>query len=468
MNRRGTMRKRLVIGAAAVLLLAAMAAVAAIYLGNRREVTTSSEAAYKAYQEAMENQSRFYLKDAREGFARALELDPLFAEAMLGLARLSDEDQGRALVRRAAKQREHLTERERLHVDLMLAAREHKPDEVLRIARRLHDEYPSDNRAAMVLAQHEIEEGNGTKALEIFQETLAKQPNAADIYNQIGYFYGYRGEYEKAIENLKKYQFMAPEQANPYDSLGEIQAYSGHYDEAIANLNQALKLKPDFFESYRHLGVVYEGRGEPAKAIESYLKGAEMTFSDMMRLDFLRSAARVAWREGDLPKVHEIFARIEALPKDKYADINQAGRQAILALLEGRPAQAEATLRELKPKLQTLLGGEQSDSVKKFYDPAWNYLLTRALLAQGKVADAVPVLQEMASPPKSWTSFEERRWVYEGRALLAEILARQGDLDGAEKLLAENHKWNASWAPSRASELVVTQMRREKVLAASK
>src|SRR5262249_7577155 len=184
-----------------------------------------------------------------------------------------------------------------------------KPDEVLRIAGRLHDEYPNDHGAAMVLAGHEIEQGNGPKALEILQQSLAVEPNNADVYNQIGYFYGYRGEYEKAIENLKKYQFMAPDQANPYDSLGEIQAYSGHYDEAIANLNQALKLKPDFFESYRHLGVVYEGKGDPAKAIECYLKGADLTFSESTRLDMLRLAGRVAWRQGDIPKVHEIFAR---------------------------------------------------------------------------------------------------------------------------------------------------------------
>ena len=58
--------------------------------------------------------------------------------------------------------------------------------------------------------------------------------------------------------------------------------------------------------------------------------------------------------------------------------------------------------------------------------------------------------------------------VYTARAYLAAILAKQGDLEQAEKLLAENHKWNASWAPTREAELAVAQARSEKVNTASK
>jgi hypothetical protein len=56
----------------------------------------------------------------------------------------------------------------------------------------------------------------------------------------------------------------------------------------------------------------------------------------------------------------------------------------------------------------------------------------------------------------------------EGRAKVAEILARRGDLDKAEKLIAENRKWNPSWGPCRPAETAVAEMRRAKVLAASK
>ncbi|MEP6768875.1 MAG: tetratricopeptide repeat protein, partial [Acidobacteriota bacterium] len=203
-----------------VLLLVAAAGAAAVYSRGSREVTTSSEEAYQAWRGAIENERRFYYKEARVGFARALELDPQFAMAMIGLARNSEKEQRIALTQRANRERGRLTDHERLHIDLTLAANDHDEKKFATIARTLHERYPNDMRAATVLARLEIDAGHTDRALEIFADLLAREPNNAEAYNQVGYYYGYRGDYEKAILNLKKYQFMAPDQANPYDSLG--------------------------------------------------------------------------------------------------------------------------------------------------------------------------------------------------------------------------------------------------------
>ncbi|HSS44593.1 MAG TPA: hypothetical protein VLO07_04555, partial [Thermoanaerobaculia bacterium] len=88
--------------------------------------------------------------------------------------------------------------------------------------------------------------------------------------------------------------------------------------------------------------------------------------------------------------------------------------------------------------------------------------------AQGKDDEAIALYEEMANPPNAWRDFKDRRPVYEGRAFLAALLAKRGELDRAEKLLEENRKWNPSWAPTRQAELTVAQLRREKVLAAAK
>jgi len=466
------MRKRLVIASVAVLLIAAAGVALALYLGGRRDVTTSSEEAYRLYRQGLEDERRYYRKEAKDEYAKALALDPQFAEAMLGLARLTEGDQGTALVKRAAKEKPRLTERERMHIDLQLAGREGKWDDVVKIARAMHEKYPEDIRAATMLAQNEIRQGHFESAIQIFTELLAVEPNNAEAYNQIGYYYAYRGDYDKAIENLNKYRFMAPDQANPYDSLGEIQAYSGHYDEAIENLNQALKLKPGFFHSYLMLGVAYKGKGEYGKAIEVLRKGAQEATENEMRREHLREAVRVAYASGDVSSARQVIADYRAVPGEQHPELSRLVMDAALDLMEGRPAEAEKRLREVQPKLAALYAAQGEGAGKKMEsmpaDPGITYLLAQALDRQGKSDEAIALCEKIGSVPQNETSLDQRNWIYAGRSLLAELLARKGDLEGAEKLVAENKKWNPSWAPARASEQVVAQLRREKVLAASK
>ncbi len=456
----------------AVLLLGAGVAVA-LLLTQRRDVTTSSAEAHEAYKDALANEGRFYFKEARLGFAKALELDPQFAMAMLGLARQSkDDDQRDTLVRRAVRERGRLTERERLHVDMMLAFSEKRRDDGIKIARELHAKYLQDVRSAQVLAGYEQSMGNPDKAIRIFEELLEVDPNNADAYNQIGYYYGYRGEYDKAIENLTKYKFIAQDYANPFDSLGEIQVYSGHYNEGIENLTQALAIKPDFIESIGHIGVAYEGLGEYTKAMEQYEKAASLSDSKNMRREFLMRAMRTRFYANDPEGLARLAAAFQALPRDgkeeKYAALDREFVGAALDLSQGRSALAEKRLRDLAPKLDDMIRAEKLPTGYKPHFPQWNTLMAVALEKQGKTDEALAMWQKNANPPNAFSNFEDRRAIFEARAKVAEILARRGELDKAEKLIAENRKWNASWAPSRDSEIAVAELRRAKVLAASK
>jgi len=460
------MTKRRAISLFGLLLLAAAGVAAALYLSNRRDITTSSDEAYRVYRGAVENERRFYMKEAQAGFAKALELDPEFAMAMLGLARYAEKERALSLIRRADRLRSRLTERERLQIDLQLAYREKGSDEQLKVAREILKRYPNDFRAASIVAHHEKAAGNDEEALRVFARLLEADPNNADAYNMIGYYYGYRGEYDRAIENLKKYQFMAPDQANPHDSLGEIQAYSGRYDEAIENLNRALSIKPDFFVSHDHLGVVHEGKGDYSRAREHYLNAAQL--SPVMKEGYLFKAVRATMEAGDRQAFRSIAERFEKLPKGEYSDAHSAFLRACEHLVEGRPAESEKVLAELRPKLETDFQKRNRTPGRKFYEPGWNYLMALARMAQGRESEAVPLFEEMSNPPNGWDGFEGRLMVYEGRAELAALLAKRGELDRAEKLLEENHKWNSSWAPTRPAEQTVAQLRRARVLASAK
>jgi tetratricopeptide (TPR) repeat protein len=460
-------KSRRTVAVVTVVFLLAAGGLTALYLTNRREVTTTSAAAYEAYREGVANHRRFYLKEAQVAFAKALALDPNFAMAMLRLAALSNKDQAVSLIERAARLRGRLNDHERLYIDLASADVAGNLEGRNKAAQAIRERYSDDVDAAMFLAGNEMVQGHTERALQIYSEMIATDPNNAGVYNQIGYYHAWRGDYDKAMENLKKYQFMAPAQANPYDSLGEVQAYSGRYDEAIVNLNRALALKHDFFESYGHLGVAYEGKGDPARAIENYLNAARESLTDGRRSDYLGQALRAACIAGDKTAARQIARRIADLPRDKQYDLLRAYTDAAMNLLEGQPAEAERRLKELRPKLEETFVKEMKGSPYKPYFPRWNTLMALAKAQLGKTDEAIALNEELANPPIPWGSFEGRRWVYEGRARLAELLARKGDLDRAEKLLAENHRWNPNWAPSRPAELAVSQLRREKVLAAS-
>jgi tetratricopeptide (TPR) repeat protein len=472
------MRKHRVFWILGVLLIAGAGVSAALYLANKRDLTTSSKAAYDLYRDAELNMKRFYFKEARVGYAKALELDPNFAMAMLGLAQLSPErDQRIALARRAARERDHLTERERYIVDMAKAEADGKPDVSHELALQLHARYPGDYIGANAMARDAMVKGKPDEAMKYYEDLLSVDPNNAEAYNQIGYQYGYRGEYEKAIENLMKYQFISPDNANPFDSLGENQAYSGHYNEAIENLNRALAIRPDFAPAFQHLGVAYEGMGDYAKAVQSYRRCAELGdgSGEGSRRDYLALALRAAYIGGDRDEARRLVGEIEKIPNDPKNDYSHS-RAAFLAafaeLVEGRPVEAERRLNEVKPMLEK----SWDDSAKagkmlpgrKPHFPEWNFAMARALELQGKTDEALALYQANANPPNPYSEFESRRWIMEGRAKAAELLARRGELDKAEKLIAENRKWNPSWAPCRHSEESVAELRRAKVLAASK
>jgi tetratricopeptide (TPR) repeat protein len=462
-------RRWLLVGIASVLLLGAGVS-AALFMSHRRDVTTSSNEAYQAYREAVANENRFYFKEARLSYAKALELDPSFAMAMLGLARQSkDDDQRSALLKRAAREKDRLTERERLHVELAVANNERRREDALKIASEIHQKYPTDVRSAQFLAGYEFAFGRSDKGIKIFEELLSNDPNNAEAYNQIGYFYGYRGDYDKAVEAFKRYQFIAADTANPFDSLGEVQAYSGHYNEALENLNRALAIKPDFVESIAHIAVAYEGMGEYRKAIAQYEKAAATTDSPALRRQYIGRAARTAYYMGDKEEMHRLIKESRATKIDgSYAEIEAANSDAALALVEGRTADARKILTELQPKFEAKLQKENLPKDWKPHFPNINMLMAISYEVDGKPDEALPYWKKNAFPPNQFEGFEDRRAIYEARAKVAVALARKGDLDGAEKLIAENRKWNASWAPTRDEETTVAELRREKVLAASK
>ncbi len=466
------MKKRhwLLVAIGCLLLLAAGVS-AAFFMSHRRDVTTSSEAAYDSFKEGLANEQRMYSKEARLAFAKALELDPTFAMAMLGLSRHSkDEDQRSALVRRAAKEKDRLTERERLHVEQALAYEEKRYDEALKIASEIHQKFPADTRSATMLAYQEISKGNTDHAIKIFEELLTIDPNNAEAYNQIGYFYGYPRRLRQGRRGLQALPVHRGRQGQPLrlprggpGLLGPLQRGDREPEPGARDSS------PTSWIRSRTSPSSTRDVGEYRKAIETYERAVEITDDPKRQRDYFGRAARAAFYLDDRDEMRRLFARCRAVKLEgKHAEIDDAFLDAALALVDGHAAQAEKMVRAVQPKLDALLAQENLPKDWKPHFPQLNFMLALTLEEQGKADEALEYWKKNANPPRPFDNFEERRMIYEARAKVAVALAKKGDLDRAEKLIAENRKWNPSWAPTRPEETTVAELRREKVLAASK
>jgi hypothetical protein len=186
-------------------------------------------------------------------------------------------------------------------------------------------------------------------------------------------------------------------------------------------------------------------------------------------------ATRAALNGGDKTKALELLDQIAKLPpdpKNEHPHINQEFMAAVRDLVENRPADAERRLNSIRPEMDAVWASyEKAGKIPlglKPHFPEWNYAMALALEKQGRTDEALVFYEKNANPPNPFTDFPQRRWIQEARAKVAEIVARKGDLDRAEKLIAENRKWNPSWAPSHSSEEAVAELRRAKVMAASK
>ncbi|MFI5197635.1 MAG: tetratricopeptide repeat protein [Thermoanaerobaculia bacterium] len=283
--------------------LAAAGTAAAFFLRSRRDVTTSSEEARKAYNEARENDLKMYEREAISGYATALQYDPHFVMATLRLAgkiRGRDPERAKSLLASAARSRDEITPREQL---MLRIYEERWGRRDVATLGALYDEYlrrfPDDPEGYLMRCDFLAGQKRTAEALAEFERLLTVNPNYAIAYNTLGYASAARGDFAKAEDYLKRYRYLAPDQANPLDSLGELYALTGRYDEAEDVLKKALATKSDFFPAYGHLGTVEIGRGNPAKAAEYFLKASDEAAQPAVRLDFRFYASIALLDAGD-------------------------------------------------------------------------------------------------------------------------------------------------------------------------
>ena len=306
-----------------LLIVVAVAAVvgARLFGAEERDVTTSSDEAYAAYEKGMNALGRFRLEEADSSFARAIEIDPDFAMAHMRRAQVAlSMDQRKEAERHieaAHETREHVSELERLWIERNQAAVGGDREKAEEIYQELLAKYGDHPWVLRLRAEFDKMNGRYEEALAAYDRILEQDPEAVDIHNLQGYLYLSMGEYEKAVQSLQRYAFYAPEQANPHDSLGEAFLYTGRYEDAIGEFVRALEIDPSFVWSAVHLSETLSVIGQFDKARQVLDKVAPV-FEDRSWGDWLAmQRMRVDYRAENWPELlRAVEAKLAARAQD--------------------------------------------------------------------------------------------------------------------------------------------------------
>jgi len=105
----------------------------------------------------------------------------------------------------------------------------------------------------------------------LWRDTLAKNPQAAIAYNNLGAVLNEQKRYQEAIGYLQEALRLRPGTAEPHNNLGIALTELGRYDEALGHLQEAVQVRPDFTSAHYRLGVLYSKMNRLDEAEDEYL-----------------------------------------------------------------------------------------------------------------------------------------------------------------------------------------------------
>jgi tetratricopeptide (TPR) repeat protein/DNA-binding winged helix-turn-helix (wHTH) protein len=375
-------------------------------------VMTDNLEAYRYYSLALEKAHGYHSAEAIALWEKAVALDPQFAMAYArigytyALVRVNEHARAKPYLERAFQLSSRLSEKDKLYIRAWYAQASRDPDEAVRTFYEIIAHYPQETEAYLRLgflltgSQERYAE-----SLRVLEQGVAVDPDAKDLYNQLGFAYHRGGRYDEAITAHLRYVQLAPNEPNAYDSLGMSYNEAGRYDEAIAAFDRALALNADFHFANRHKGDAFFLLGRYRDALGQYERYLQVAPSDWDRAMACNLIARVHLARNEI-------AKAEAAARQELSYQNDFGGTMLVALARGDLQAAEklqARWRESgtnpKPALamdeqtrQYLLGlcalkagrAEEATAYFKVAQRAamnyWNIDTTVACLAQAYVA----------------------------------------------------------------------------------
>ena len=156
-----------------------------------------------------------------------------------------------------------------------------KYDEAIEIMERLMADHESDAQYHMELGTWYHEAGRIEDAERMLRRAIALEPNEAEGYNALGYFFAEAGvKLDEAVDLIEKALELNPDKHHILDSLGWAYYQQALYDQAVGVLEDAVKKMrdsgaPSDAVILEHLGDAYDKAGRAAEAVQIWKEALE-------------------------------------------------------------------------------------------------------------------------------------------------------------------------------------------------
>jgi tetratricopeptide (TPR) repeat protein/predicted Ser/Thr protein kinase len=216
------------------------------------ETTTSSLKAYEYYLKGNEAIYRgLGFDEARDYFLKAVEIDPGFVLAHLGIAQTyrqqGNQRGAREVMEKAMAYSERANPKERLYLQAWFARIvEGDRKKLVQIMKEIAQKYPKEKEAHYWLGVNYKADGMFDEAIREFQTVLELDPYSIIGLAEITGAYVYKRDFENALAAAKRHAALAPNEASPLEALGYTYMQMGQLDLAIEKYKEALAIKPDF------------------------------------------------------------------------------------------------------------------------------------------------------------------------------------------------------------------------------
>ncbi|MCC6533548.1 MAG: PEP-CTERM system TPR-repeat protein PrsT [Burkholderiales bacterium] len=345
--------------------------------------------------------------EARARLEAVLKASAGHLEASLALARLDGAEGkvARALSRVQAAVDDHP---QSTAAKLLLAEMQRRSgqiDAALATARRAREADLLNPGAAELLGRLQLETKDIDGAAQTFTSLVNMRPRYLPGRLQLADVQNASGQRRAAIVTLQEALALGPGGPRTYSLLAALLLQEKQYSEAFAVAEQAKKQLPG-----RSLGILLEGeirlaQGDLKQALLAFRRGKQIEPTAELEIRLHQAESKVLDREAPLDA---ILDWVKTHPKDALVQfyaadaLVRAGRSAeaiplYLALLERAPGDyrllnnlADALVRQGDPR--ALDYAQQALQVRP-KDPVIAATLGAALLSQGKLVEAMQVLQ---------------------------------------------------------------------------